>query len=88
MILVGATGQLGSVVRELGAQGRPVPARVRTRDAGLDLAGGGVAVVSAAEVFDVTNLERVQADDGLSRGYQALISRVWPARDVRDTPEN
>jgi hypothetical protein len=28
------------------------------------LAGGRVSVVSAAEVFDVTNLERVQAGDG------------------------
>jgi hypothetical protein len=27
------------------------------------LAGGGVTVVSAAEVFDVTNLERVQSLD-------------------------
>ena len=46
----------------------PVDALVRFSPAGWltmkPLAGGRVSVVSAAEVFDVTNLERVQAFDG------------------------
>ena len=46
----------------------PVDAFVRFSPAGWltmkPLAGGPVSVVSAAEVFDVTNLERVQAYDG------------------------
>jgi hypothetical protein len=46
----------------------PVDAFVRFSPAGWltmkPLTGGRVTVVSAAEVFDVTNLERVQAYDG------------------------
>ena len=46
----------------------PIDAFVRFSPAGWltmkPLAGGRVSVVSAAEVFDVTNLERVQAFDG------------------------
>ena len=46
----------------------PVDALVRFSPAGWltmkPLAGGRVTVVSAAEVFDVTNLERVQSLDG------------------------
>ncbi len=46
----------------------PVDAFVRFSPAGWltmkPLTGGRVSVVSAAEVFDVTNLERVQAYDG------------------------
>ena len=46
----------------------PVDAFVRFSPAGWltmkPLTGGRVTVVSAAEVFDVTNLERVQAQDG------------------------
>jgi hypothetical protein len=46
----------------------PVDALVRFSPAGWltmkPLVGGPVSVVSAAEVFDVTNLERVQAYDG------------------------
>jgi hypothetical protein len=46
----------------------PVDAFVRFSPAGWltmkPLAGGSVSVVSAAEVFDVTHLERVQAYDG------------------------
>lgn len=50
------------------AAGRPgVDALVRFSPAGWltmrPLAGGQVSVVSAAEVFDVTNLERVQAGE-------------------------
>ncbi|MCW2637532.1 MAG: hypothetical protein JWQ99_3899 [Blastococcus sp.] len=45
----------------------PVDALVRFSPAGWltmkPLVGGRVTVVSAAEVFDVTNLERVQAGD-------------------------
>jgi hypothetical protein len=45
----------------------PVDAYVRFAPAGWltmrPLAGGRISVVSAAEVFDVTNLERVQAGD-------------------------
>ena len=46
----------------------PVDALVRFSPAGWltmkPLAGGRVSVVSAAEVLDVTNLERVQSLDG------------------------
>ncbi|WP_091764969.1 hypothetical protein [Blastococcus aurantiacus] len=46
----------------------PIDALVRFSPTGWltmkPLAGGKVTVVSAAEVFDVTNLERVQSLDG------------------------
>jgi hypothetical protein len=55
--------------RTAAAAGRPgIDAQVRFSPAGWvtmkPLAGGRVSVVSAAEVLDVTNLERVQAYDG------------------------
>ena len=55
--------------RATAAAGRPgIDAHVRFFPAGWvtmkPLAGGRVSVVSAAEVLDVTDLERVQAHDG------------------------
>ena len=62
------TYQASVRLRTGGGSRPPVDAYVRFSPAGWltmkPLAGGRVTVVSAAEVFDVTNLERVQAFDG------------------------
>jgi uncharacterized protein YbjT (DUF2867 family) len=68
ILVVGATGQLGSlVVRELGRQGRPVRAMVRPPDLGRDLVDAGAELVAA----DL--LEPATLDDAL-RGVRAVIA--------------
>ena len=68
ILVVGATGQLGSlIVRELGAQGRPVRAMVRPPDAGRDLAEAGAELVMA-------DLLRPETLDEALRGVRAVIA--------------
>ncbi len=68
ILVVGATGQLGSlVVRELGRQGRPVRAMVRPPDLGRDLVDAGAELVAA----DLLQPETL--DDAL-HGVRAVIA--------------
>lgn len=68
ILVVGATGQLGSlVVGELGRQGRPVRAMVRPPDTGQDLAEAGAELVTA-------DLLRPETLDEALRGVRAVIA--------------
>jgi uncharacterized protein YbjT (DUF2867 family) len=68
ILVVGATGQLGSlVVRELARQGRPVRAMVRPPDSGRDLAEAGAELVTA-------DLLRPETLDGALHGVRAVIA--------------
>jgi uncharacterized protein YbjT (DUF2867 family) len=68
ILVVGATGQLGSlVVRELGRQGRPVRAMVRPPDSGRDLAEAGAELVTA-------DLLRPETLDDALRGVRSVVA--------------
>jgi uncharacterized protein YbjT (DUF2867 family) len=68
ILVVGATGQLGSlVVRELGKQGRPVRAMVRPPDAGRVLVDAGAELVAA-------DLLQPETLDAALRGVTAVIA--------------
>jgi uncharacterized protein YbjT (DUF2867 family) len=68
ILVVGATGQLGSmVVRELARQGRPVRAMVRPPDLGRDLVDAGAELVEG-------DLLRPETLDDALRGVRAVIA--------------
>jgi uncharacterized protein YbjT (DUF2867 family) len=68
ILVVGATGQLGSlVVHELARQGRPVRAMVRPPDLGRDLVDAGAQLVEA-------DLLRPDTLDDALRGVTAIIA--------------
>jgi uncharacterized protein YbjT (DUF2867 family) len=68
ILVVGATGQLGSlVVQELGRQGRPVRAMIRPPDLGRDLVEAGAELVEA-------DLLRPETLDDALRGVRAVIA--------------
>jgi nucleoside-diphosphate-sugar epimerase len=67
-LVVGATGQLGSlVVHELRRQGRPVRARVRPPDLGRDLVRVGAELVEA-------DLRHTETMDDALRGVHAVVA--------------
>jgi uncharacterized protein YbjT (DUF2867 family) len=68
ILVVGATGQLGSlVVRRLREDGRPVRAMVRAPDPGQDLAATGAELV-------VADLRRTETLDAALAGVQAVVA--------------
>lgn len=68
ILVVGATGQLGSlVVGELGRQGRPVRAMIRPPDLGRDLVEAGAELVQA-------DLLRPETLDDALHGVRAVIA--------------
>jgi uncharacterized protein YbjT (DUF2867 family) len=68
ILVVGATGHLGSlVVRELARQGQPVRAVVRPPDLARDLVEAGAELISA-------DLLRPETLDGALRGVRAVVA--------------